>query len=217
MSRTHLSTVLWTLSTAFILGLLSAQAAAHGGRHSENFDRRDSGWLSRWNAAAMVIWGTPRYNAETNRADIEILKVLKSAPYDGSVVAVPESPTRAKALGTEPQLIFLTRHEAAPDHVPFHWSIGRHDHRKEVLTIENVENYFTLQVLVKKGKCTRQLAETLAGLTYQTPPWLSKLSLLDAFDFCRSFLPKVSPVSRHYLREGQRRHQSGHKQAAPGR
>lgn len=204
---------------ALVVGILIAltpmSADAHGGRHLERFDRRDAGWLSRWSAANLILWATPRYDSLSNRAEFEVLKVLKGAPKKTRFVAVPESSSRAKALGTHPQLIFLIQHEAAPAHVPFHWSIGRHDHQKEPISIENVEDYIGLQKLMKRGKCTLRLTETLMGLTFQTPIWLSKIALLDAFDLCKSFLPKLSVTGRHYLREAQRRHRSGHKRASP--
>ena len=123
--------------------------------------------------------------------------------------------SRAKAQGSTPQLIFLTNHQEEDQESEWHWSIGRHDLELKSATLPIVESYIGLSKLMEDGRCSSELAELLAGITFQTPTWQSKVALLDAFGICKSLLPRLTKTSRSYLREAQRRHQSGHRRASP--
>ena len=198
-----------------LLGLTTV-ASAHGGRHPERVDQRDAGWLTRLERAQAVLWAEPNLTADGMVA-LKVLHVFKGDLIKPSVTASPVSVSRAKAQGKEAQVIFLTNHDTDEAEPGWHWSIGRHDLELRAPNLEAAKNYFSLQAMQANGNCTSELAEVLAGVTFQTPVWQSKLALLDAFGICKSFLPRITKASRVYLREAQRSHQSRQKQASPGK
>ena len=203
------------LILSLILLFASSTAWSHGGRHSERVDQRDAGWLTRFDRANLVVWGTPELD-EVGRARFKILTTLKGLPPAEEIVARPVSNARAKAVGTEPQLIFLFSHEEEDSKEPWHWSIGRHDSTTRAPGLKEVQAYLALYRYMGDGRCTPDLAQILAGITHQTPDWQSKIALLDAFGLCKLELPRLSKSERIYLRSAQQRHQSGQKKAAPG-
>ena len=227
MKITSLSTNLAPRQCAFMLlflvGLLglTTVASAHGGRHPERVDQRDAGWLTRLQKAHAVLWAEPRL-ATDGLVELKVLHVFKGELIGPSLRAAPVSVSRAKAQGNEAQVIFLTHHDADENDETtkadsgWHWSIGRHDLELKAPSLAAAKNYFSLQTLQVDGLCSGELAEVLSGVTYQSPVWQSKLALLDAFGICKSHLPRITKVSRVYLREAQRSHQSRQRRASPG-
>ena len=67
------------LALKLILLFASSTAWGHGGRHSERVDQRDAGWLTRFDRANLVVWGTPELD-EVGRARFKILETLKGLP-----------------------------------------------------------------------------------------------------------------------------------------
>ena len=204
--------ILWSVLTM----LIGSVALGHGGRHPERVDQRDAGWLSRLGPAQAVLWASPTL-LEDGRVELVVHHNFKGELLPATLEVSPVSVSRAKAQGSSPQLIYLTNHQEDGQESGWHWSIGRHDLELKSATLPIVKSYIGLSKLMEDGRCSGQLAEILAGITYQTPTWLSKVALLDAFGICKSSLPRLTKTSRAYLREAQRRHQSGHRRASPGK
>lgn len=204
--------ILWSALTM----LIGSVALGHGGRHPERVDQRDAGWLSRLGPAQAVLWASPTL-LKDGRVQLVVHHTFKGELLPATLEVSPVSVSRAKAQGPAPQLIFLTNHQEEDQEIGWHWSIGRHDLELKSATLAIVESYIGLSKLMEDGRCSGQLAEILAGITYQTPTWQSKVALLDAFGICKSLLPRLTKTSRAYLREAQRRHQSGHRRASPGK
>ena len=192
----------------------SFYAHSHGGRHPERTDQRDAGWLSRAEPASAVVWASPKL-LKSGEVELSILHVFKGDLLPSSLIVTPVSVSRAKAQGSDPQLVFLTRHDESEQSNGWHWSIGRHDTETKAPSLEAAAGYFNLIELQEMERCTPELATLLAGITFQTPRWLSKLALLDSFGLCKSQVPRLTKNTRAYLRQAQQDHQSGGKKASP--